>query len=45
MDDIPETGLSLADSPLNNQKFTCSCCKVIEKKDELEYHAYECKQM
>ena len=45
MDDIPETGLSMEDSPLNQNKYFCKCGKTISTKRELEAHSYECKYM
>ena len=45
MDDIPETGLSMEDSPLNQNKYFCKCGKTITNKRDLEAHCYECNKM
>lgn len=45
MDDIDETGFSLEDSPLNQNKFSCKCGKSISRKQDLESHSFECKHM
>ena len=45
MDDIAETGLSMEDSPLNQNKYFCKCGKTITNKRDLEAHCYECNKM
>jgi len=46
IDDIPETSLSLDDSPLGQaNKFKCGCGKFLSKISEFQSHSYECKFM
>ena len=46
IEDIPETSLSLDDSPLGQaNKFKRGCGKFLSKIAEFKAHSYECKFM